>query len=524
MDIEKIGKIHPTTEELTECSSVKSTPNYNSINTQSTLELVESDEKKQRSFCDRNGSLLIKVLVLTILIGYFLWATYYQVFLLETSLNASLCTGYGFLIILYCLIIYGISYNYLLKPRVLPKVDKHLWKPLVDSIRETKHSALIFYIVFYSGLAIFLIIDTANDRHRLISLSGIMTFMLFGFIMSPFKSQIKWKTILNGMVLQFILALVIIRWPPGEEIFNCIGNKVTTFLGYSVEGAAFVYGDFLIYQQGVFAFKSLCTIYFIGFCINILYYYGIMQKFVSVMGRFYNFWLGTSACESVNSAANIFLGMTEASLLLKPFLPYLTESELHNIMTCGFATTSGTVLAAYISFGANASTLITASVMSAPSALIFSKLMYPETEEPEITIDNVNITTTSFSSVLDAACTGASDAVKMVLNIIAGVIACLSFIYFLNGCLTWFGTLVGFTTPENSWTVNFFVGKLFTPIAFLMGVPWQDCGKVAELIGIKTMVNEFAAFERMSTMVLLNIKGFLSLYALHCYATADTKL
>ncbi|KAK9876048.1 hypothetical protein WA026_011159 [Henosepilachna vigintioctopunctata] len=522
MDLERqnVIEMNNTTSSFGESSeslNVQRMRNYDSINGQSTMQLVKEEEQEE-SFLKKNKSTIYKFIVLLLLISYFLWATYYQIFVLQTNVDATLCTGYGFLIIVYSFIAFGISYSYLLGPRVVPQIKTNVWTPLTEKFRNSKYAAIIFYIVFFVALGIFLAIDTANDRYRLISLAGLALFLLFGFVMCPFKSHIKWTTLINGMVLQFTLALLIIKWPPGEAIFNCIGDKVTTFLGYAAEGAAFVYGDTLIYKEGVFAFKSLCTIYFLSFIINILYYYGLMQKFVSALGKFFKFWLGTSICESVNSAANIFLGMTEAPLLLKPFLAYLTDSELHDVMTCGFATTSGTVLAAYITFGANASTLITASVMSAPSALVFSKLMYPETEEPQITQENVSIADVPYDSVLDAAITGASDAIKMVLNIIAGVIACLSFVYFLNGCLTWMGILVGYTTPQDAWTVNAIVGKLFIPIAFLMGVPYQDCSKVAELIGLKTMVNEFVAFQRMSQMVLMPKSKTIATFAICGFA------
>lgn len=518
IDSEKNGNAEKSTGAL----NVLKSPNYNSINSDSRIDLLnkdgEDEEERSQNFYERNSNSITKSVILLILLAYFIWATYHQVFVLQINIDTTFCSGYGFLIVLYGLLAFGLSYNYLLGPSLMPHIYENLWTPLVNGCQNSKYSLSVFYIAFFGGFTTFLIIDTEDDRYRLVSLLGLAVFLLFGYVICPFKSQINWKTIINGMVLQFSLALLIIKFKPGEELFNCLGNKVTTFLGYAVEGAAFVYGDDLVYKQGVFAFKSLCTIYFLGFCINILYYYGWMQTFVSTLGKFFKFWLGTSICESVNSAANIFLGMTEAPLLLKPFLQRLTDSELHNIMTCGFATTSGTVLAAYISFGANAATLITASVMSAPSALVFSNLMYPETETPEITQENVHLTEMPYASVLDAAITGSSDAVKMVLGIIAGIIACLSFVYFLNGILAWMGSLVGYTSPEDEWSLTLFVGDMFVPIAFLMGVPWQDCKQVGELIALKTTVNEFVAFQRMGTMNLLPKSKTIATFAICGFA------
>ncbi|KAK9884281.1 hypothetical protein WA026_005233 [Henosepilachna vigintioctopunctata] len=477
-------------------------PNYGSTIKEVSNEDKFKVQKEEQKLCELKIRSIIKSIFLLLSIGFFLWVVYYQVFVQKSNIGTTLCNGFGFLIIIYGLFASCIIYNYLVGPFLVPLIEFYIWTPVEVLFRKSRYAALTFYVLFFSGIFLFLIYDTKGDRLRLISLLGISFFLLLGYIFSPFKSHIKWTTVINGMVLQFSLALLIIKWAPGGALFNCVGNKVTAFLGYSVQGAAFVYGDVSVYQQGVLAFKTLSAVYYLGFCINILYYYGLMQKFVASLGRLLMFWFGTSICESVNSAANIFLSMTEAPLLLKPFLDHLTDSELHNIMTCGFATTSGTVLATFISYGADATTLITASVMSAPSALVYSKLMYPEKEEPEITQDNVNITYIPYDSLLEAAITGALDGVKMVLHIIAGIIACLSFVYFLNGVLTWMGALVGYTTADDAWTINAFAGKLFIPIAFLLGVPIEDCEKVGQLIGIKTMVNEFVAFQTMSTMNL----------------------
>lgn len=196
------------------------------------------------------------------------------------------------------------------------------------------------------------------------------------------------------MILQFSFGLLTIRWEVGRNVFRCFGDKVTTFLGYAKEGAAFVYSDSLVYDVQVFAFASLSTIFMLGFFVNILYYYGVMQKFVGGLGSFLQAVMGTTICESVNCAANIFLGQSEAPLLLKPYLQDLTTSEIHCVLTSGFATVAGTVMAAYISFGASASHLITASVMSAPSALCYSKLLYPEDEVPKTTKDTISLTQT----------------------------------------------------------------------------------------------------------------------------------
>ncbi|VEN59312.1 unnamed protein product [Callosobruchus maculatus] len=323
--------------------------------------------------------------------------------------------------------------------------------------------------------------------------------MIVGYALSSNRSMIPWKTILWGLILQFMFGLITIRWKVGRNILECLGDKVNILLGYAFEGAAFTYGEFLVNDKLVFAFRALSTIYFISFLVNILYYFGVMQKVIGFLGELLQWIMGTSICESVNSAANIFLGQSEAPLLLAPYLKDLTDSEIHSVMTSGFATVAGSVMAAYINYGARPQDLITSSIMSAPAALCFSKLMYPETEEIKVKKENVQTVDKPYESVLDAASKGVSDAIAMVQGIIASVLAFLAFVYLINGVLGWFGELVGFMDPR--WSLELIAGKIFIPISFLMGVPWEECESVGTLIGIKTMVNEFVAFAKMKEML-----------------------
>lgn len=172
-------------------------------------------------------------------------------------------------------------------------------------------------------------------------LTGLAIFFIGGYFCSNNKKLIPWRTVFWGVILQFGFGVFTIRWEVGRNIFRCFGDKVTTFLTYAQAGAAFVYSDYLVYDIGVFAFQSLSTVFLLGFFVNILYYYGIMQKFVSGIGGFLHWIMGTSVCESMNTAANIFLGQSEAPLLLKPYLKDLTTSEIHCVLTSGFATVAG---------------------------------------------------------------------------------------------------------------------------------------------------------------------------------------
>lgn len=212
--------------------------------------------------------------------------------------------------------------------------------------------------------------------------------------------------------------------------------------------------------------------------------------------------VGTTACESLNAAANIFIGQTEAPLLVRPFLHLLTVSELHAVMTGGFATIAGSVMAAYIHFGVSASHLLSASVMAAPVALAVSKLIYPETQQSQTKAGQINIKMDDKVNVLDAAAQGAMSVVKICGYIAASLIAFIAFISLVNGILGWLGNLVGLQISFEiiaSWVLR--------PLALIMGVPWKDCGAVSELLALKIVINEFVAYKAMVDMIK---RGLLS--------------
>ncbi|KFM80866.1 Solute carrier family 28 member 3, partial [Stegodyphus mimosarum] len=219
-----------------------------------------------------------------------------------------------------------------------------------------------------------------------------------------------------------------------------------------------------------------------------------MQVLVMKVGWLLQHTIGTTACESMNAAANIFLGMTEAPLLIRPYLPLMTKSEIHAVMTGGFATIAGSVLAAYINFGISASHLLSASVMAAPAALAFSKLVYPETEESKTQASSIKIEKGTESNALEAATNGASTAIKLVSNIAANLIAFVAFVALLDTVLSWMGSLIHWDFLSFEWILS----KLFIPASLLMGVDWDDKEKVANLVGLKMVVNEFVAYKRLA--------------------------
>ncbi|XP_055837691.1 solute carrier family 28 member 3 isoform X2 [Episyrphus balteatus] len=409
------------------------------------------------------------------------------------------CTGYGLLVLLTGFIYAGLVYYYILKPKIGRKIHMSALKPLeewwLQFSRTTVISALMIAIIFVA-LAVYLFFETRDSPEKLIGLAAPVFFILTGYVFSTSRKDIPWRTVITGILCQFVLGLVCIRWEVGRKIFECLGNKVATFLKYSEEGSRFVYGERII-NDSVFAFATLPVIFFFSFFISILYYLGTMQWIVLKLGWILQEILGTTVCESVNSAANIFLGMSESPLLIRPYIKLLTASEMHSIMVSGFATVSGTVLAAYMSFGASPAHLITSSVMAAPATLAFSKLYLPETEESKTKSSNMQLQKSEDSSLLDAASNGASQAIPIIMGIIANIVAFVAFVSFLNGVVNWLGYLVGLNDIDFEWIFS----KIFIPLAWAMGIPWKDCDLIAKVIASKTIINEFVAYERLGVYI-----------------------
>ncbi|MBW4549259.1 MAG: hypothetical protein KME25_33360 [Symplocastrum torsivum CPER-KK1] len=259
---------------------------------------------------------------------------------------------------------------------------------------------------------------------RLISALGLVVFIGLAYAFSVNRRAVRWQPVLWGIALQLIFALLILRTAPGFFVFSFLGDVVGQFLNFSDAGASFVFGE--KFEENFFAFKVLPTIIFFSSFISLLYHYGILQRVVQGVAWVMLKTLKTSGSESLSAAANIFVGQTEAPLLIKPYIGSMTMSELHAVMTGGFATIAGGVLAAYVSFGVPAQHLIAASVMSAPAALAISKLLYPETEKsPTAGTVTVEVERTAANGI-DAVATGAIEGLKLVGNIAAMLIAFLA--------------------------------------------------------------------------------------------------
>ncbi|MEM8721916.1 MAG: NupC/NupG family nucleoside CNT transporter [Cyanobacteria bacterium P01_G01_bin.39] len=331
--------------------------------------------------------------------------------------------------------------------------------------------------------------------YRLISLLGLGTFIFLSYLCSNNRKLVPWNTVLWGIALQLILGVLLLKTAIGLRLFQFLGSVAEQFLDFSDAGAKLVFGDG--FEEHFIAFKILPTIIFFSAFISLLYHYNILPRMVAIMGWVMMKTMKTSGAESLSCAANIFVGHTEAPLTIKPYLLSLTKSELHSIMTGGFATIAGGVMAAYISFGIPAEHLLAASVMSAPAALAISKLFYPETEKPQ-TLGKIKITTTSnYVNGIDAVTTGTIEGLKLALNVGAMLIAFLGLLALANSILNWLGTLVGLSNLS----LELIFSYLMFPIAWLMGIPLADCQHIAVLLGKKLIFNEFVAYLDLQQLI-----------------------
>lgn len=328
---------------------------------------------------------------------------------------------------------------------------------------------------------------------RLVSLLGLFVMISIAYALSEKKKAIQWRTVISGIVMQVVFGLIILKTDFGRNIFDTIGKGFNAILNYTGEGAKFLFGGLATPSESlgfIFATMVLPTIIFMSALMSVLYHIGVMQKVVELVARIMMKVMRTSGAESLASAANIFVGQTEAPLVIKPYVNKMTKSELMCLMTGGMATVAGGVLAAYVGFGIDAGHLLAASVMSAPAALVCAKLLVPEVEESATAgVVKVDLPKVS-ANVIDAAATGASDGLKLAVNVAAMLLAFIALIAMLNGILSALGGIFGY--PQL--TFELIMGYVNAPVAWLLGVPWEDCFTVGAILGKKLVLNEFVGY------------------------------
>lgn len=325
----------------------------------------------------------------------------------------------------------------------------------------------------------------------LISLVGIAVLFTVAFLSSTNRRQINWRTVSLALLLQFTLGGIVLYLPIGVSLLSAISDAVTSVLGNAQDGIAFVFGPIGAFEMGfIFAFHVLPVIVFFSALVSVLYYLGIMGWIIRVIGGALQKLLGTSKAESMSATANIFVGQTEAPLVVKPYIPNMTRSELFAVMVGGMATVAGSVLAGYVLLGVELRYLLAASFMAAPGGFLMAKMMIPETEEIVEDSEEIELKFDEHVNVIDAAAAGASSGMALALNVGAMVLAFVGLIALINAILAWAGSLVGF----ESLSLQLLLGYAFQPLAFLLGIPWEETNLAGSLIGQKLVFNEFVAF------------------------------
>lgn len=335
---------------------------------------------------------------------------------------------------------------------------------------------------------------------RFTGLLGIVLILGVAFLMSNNRKAINYRTVGVGLLLQVLLAVFILKTEVGQNLFQWLGDAINTLLGQADKGAQFVFGslvyrDLMIKAFGpgndyIFFFKVVPTIIFVAVLVNMFYHLGILQRVVSFIGKGVHRLMGVSGAEALSNVASTFVGQVEAQIMIKPYLKNMTNSELMASMTGSFACIAGGVMAVYISLGVPAAYLLAASLMAAPGALVISKIMFPETEKSETQGEVKLELSKTHANLVDAIAAGASEGLKVGLNVIAMLIGFIALIALVDLGLGHIGSLINY--PELS--MNTILGKVFSVFAFAMGVPAQDIEVAGALMGKKMVVNEFVAY------------------------------
>ena len=325
------------------------------------------------------------------------------------------------------------------------------------------------------------------------SLLGMLFIILTGYLLSSERSKINWRTVLGAFGIQLAIGALVLYFPPGMRALEAVAAVVISVLGYAQAGIDFMFGDFASGNHGfVFALQVLPIIVFFASLIAVLYHLGIMERLVRLIGGFIQFVLGTSKAESMSAATNIFIGQSEAPIAIKPYLSSMSSSEIFAVMVGGMATVSGSVLGGYAAAGVDMRYLIAASFMAAPAGLMMAKLIKPESSDISSDDSDVHedILAHRAANVIDAAATGALQGMQLAFAIGALLLAFIGLIALINGMIGWGGSFFGI---ENL-TMQQILGYLFQPVAFLIGVPWEETRQVGSLLGQKFMLNEFIAY------------------------------
>ncbi|MEW9503150.1 NupC/NupG family nucleoside CNT transporter [Jeotgalibacillus marinus] len=330
-------------------------------------------------------------------------------------------------------------------------------------------------------------------------LAGIFILLLIAFAFSNNKRNIRWRPVFVGLAIQLTFAFLVLQTTIGRNVLETLTYVVDNIISYANEGINFVLGGFGYQAEGgmVFAIDVLTIIIFFSSLISVLYYLKIMQLVIKVLGGGLSWLLGTRKAESMSAAANIFVGPIEAPLVVKPYISNMTNSELFAVMTGGLASVSGAVLVGYAALGIPLEYLLAASFMAAPAGLVMAKIFVPETDDRSDPHDFAMESDNDAANVVDAAAKGASTGLQIALNVGAMLIAFIALIALLNGLLGGIGGMFGF----GNLSIELLLGYLFAPLAFAIGIPWNEAIQAGNFIGQKLVVNEFVAYANFAPTI-----------------------
>lgn len=336
------------------------------------------------------------------------------------------------------------------------------------------------------------------------SLIGVGAIFVIAWLLSTDRKSIRLRTVGLAFALQVLFALLVLYVPAGKEALNAVTQSVSNLINYGQEGLNFVFGGMATGSVGfVFAINVLGIIIFFSALISGLYHIGLMPRVINLIGGGIQKLLGTGRAESLSATANIFVGMVEAPLVVKPYLKQMSDSQFFAVMTCGLASVAGGTLVGYASLGVDLSYLIAAAFMSAPAGLLMAKLLVPEQEPLQAQTQDLKPELPQATNVVEAVADGAMSGLRIAVAVGATLLAFISVIAMLNGILGWVGDLFGFELG-----FELLLGYLFAPLAWLIGVPWEEARVAGSLIGNKIVVNEFVAF-----IQLMDVKSQLSAHS-----------
>ena len=364
---------------------------------------------------------------------------------------------------------------------------------------------------------------------RFTGILGLLTMLGLAYAFSTNRRAINKKTVAWGLGLQIVFAIFVLKVEIGRKLFQMAGDGVNWLLHFAFVGSSFVFGELGAQRSSmgfVFAFQVLPTVIFIAAFFAVLYHYGVMQFIIRLAAKVMTRFMGASGAESLNVAASIFMGQTEAPLTIRPFLPDLTRSELMTVMTSGMAHVSGGIMAAYIAFGIEPKHLLSAVIMTAPGTILMSKMLVPETEVPKtagrVVMSEEEVSEEKKENLLGAIARGTTDGLGLALNIAAMLISFLALIALANGIMGEVHNLHRMGWFPSSLQQVF--GTLFAPVAWVIGIPWHDCRAIGNLLGTRMVLNELVAFSMLGPQrAILDPRSFtIATFALCGFANLSS--